>query len=88
MKTDERNLMWAIMHRGPRSLYPLINPHAKTARELAEEIGIHPKRACRIFEKWSGKDWYEYGVAVDLGWLTPIGEHYIMHIEPANRSKP
>jgi DNA-binding NarL/FixJ family response regulator len=27
-----------------------------------------------LCEKWADKDWYDYGVAVDLGWLTPTGK--------------
>ena len=34
---------------------------------------MHYKRAWYILDKWSGKGWYEYGVALDLGWLTPEG---------------
>jgi hypothetical protein len=29
-----------------------------------------PKQAARTLEKWCRKGWYDYGVALDLGWLT------------------
>jgi hypothetical protein len=32
------------------------------------------KRAYYLLEKWSEKDWYDYGVALDLGWLTDKGK--------------
>jgi hypothetical protein len=28
------------------------------------------KQAHRTLEKWCHKGWYDYGVAIDLGWLT------------------
>jgi hypothetical protein len=30
-----------------------------------------PKQAWRTLEKWDAKGWYEWGVTMDLGWLTP-----------------
>jgi hypothetical protein len=35
---------------------------------------MHYKRAWYLLEKWSNKGWYEYGVTLDLGWLTPLGK--------------
>ncbi len=29
-----------------------------------------PKQAARTLEKWCRKGWYDYGVALDMGWLT------------------
>jgi hypothetical protein len=32
------------------------------------------KRAVYLLRKWAGKGWYDYGVGVDLGWLTAKGK--------------
>jgi hypothetical protein len=34
---------------------------------------INHKRAYYLLEKWCGKGWYDYGVSLDLGWLTNKG---------------
>lgn len=42
-------------------------------RETIAGLNMHRKRAAYILEKWVGRGWYDYGVCVDLGWLTPEG---------------
>ncbi|MHC1792137.1 hypothetical protein [Solidesulfovibrio sp.] len=42
-------------------------------REMEEKHGIPEKRCLFLLGKWSAKDWYDYGVCLDLGWLTPAG---------------
>jgi len=44
-------------------------------RGIVNEPGfpINHKRAMFILEKWCRKNWYEYGVTLDLGWMTPLG---------------
>lgn len=37
--------------------------------ELRAGTIAHPKQAWRTLEKWSAKGLYDYGVALDLGWL-------------------
>lgn len=34
-------------------------------------IIAHPKQAWRTLEKWASKGLYDFGVAIDLGWLLP-----------------
>lgn len=41
---------------------------------LIKAQGINPKRAVYLLDKWEEKGWYEYGVSVMHGWLTPEGE--------------
>jgi hypothetical protein len=50
-------------------------PARKTPRDLINEEGfpVHYKRAWYLLEKWSDKDWYNYGVTLDLGWLEEEG---------------
>lgn len=63
-KPDEIALFAAIRQRAPYTTEP-------TVRRIVAEIGINEARAAAILEKWAGKGWYEYGVNVLAGWLTP-----------------
>ncbi|EHJ49516.1 hypothetical protein DFW101_3520 [Solidesulfovibrio carbinoliphilus subsp. oakridgensis] len=42
-------------------------------REMGECHNIPEKRCLFLLEKWAGCGWYEYGVSLDLGWLTEEG---------------
>ena len=65
VKDDERELMSRLVLKDP---WVALSP-----RDIAEEIGMCEQRARFIFRKWECRGWYEYGVALDLGWLTPAG---------------
>lgn len=39
----------------------------------APDFYMHYKRAWYLLDKWACKRWYEWGVTMDLGWLTPEG---------------
>lgn len=68
MKPDERALLLAVYVARNRP-----SPW-RWPRAIIAGMDIVPKRAWYILEKWAGKrGWYEYGVCVDLGWLTPRG---------------
>lgn len=69
MKADERALLLAVFAESETK-----PPHRKHARYIAAGLGIHHKRADYLFEKWTGNGWYDYGVCVDLGWLTAAGK--------------
>lgn len=47
----------------------------KTARDIINEpdFPIPYKRAWYLLEKWSNQGVYDYGVTVDLGWITEKG---------------
>ena len=34
---------------------------------------MHYKRSWYLLGKWSDKGWYDYGVTLDLGWITLKG---------------
>lgn len=53
---------------GPRPV--MITPRDIMARP---EFSIPFKRACMMLDKWAGKGWYDYGVTLDLGWITTEG---------------
>lgn len=62
MKDDEKKLLTAIYNKGMNSVRDIIN-----------EIEIPFKRCIYLLEKWCIKGWYDYGVTIDLGWLTEEG---------------
>ncbi len=53
--------------------------HVRTGKQAREWIYgaidqrmiAHPKQAWRTLEKWTSKGLYDFGVALDLGWLVP-----------------
>ena len=66
MKDDERQL---LIHCGE---YCRPNGNAMP-RDVAKQIGINPKRAQYLFEKWCGRGWLECGVSEGTGWMTDDG---------------
>lgn len=81
MKDDERlfflRCVHAITNHGTGEI--------KTAspRDIINEknFPIHHKRAWYLLAKWSVKDWYDYGVALDLGWITETGNEHAKELE-------
>ena len=51
----------------------LEKPENISFRQLGEALRIPTKRLCYLLNKWSEAGWYDYGVCIDLGWLTPLG---------------
>jgi len=47
----------------------------KYVRDIINEpdFPIHHKRAWMMLYKWARRGYYDYGVTVDLGWVTPEG---------------
>jgi hypothetical protein len=43
-------------------------------RDIIPASGIHHKRCWFLLSKWTRKGLYDYGVCLDLGWLTDAGE--------------
>lgn len=70
MKEDELKMLKAVV-----SLYDIdLIERRQSPREVIYDLGIHHKRAWYLLEKWSSKGWYDYGVCLDLGWLTSEGK--------------
>ena len=40
-------------------------------RDLIAADRVASRRVRYWLKKWSDRGWYDYGVAIDLGWLTP-----------------
>lgn len=62
--------------------------HMVSPRSLIADAGIPPNRGRYILEKWGRKGWYEYGVTVDMGWLTPKGVGAFADLEPPPKIDP
>ncbi len=63
MKEDERQLLNRFQADWTR--FPI---------DHANDMGMHPKRANYLFEKWIDKGWLECGVTARTGWLTEEGK--------------
>ena len=50
-------------------------------RDIIKEIGMNHKRAEYLLHKWSHKDYYDWGVSYDLGWLTEKGWQRYLELE-------
>jgi len=70
MKDDEYNLLKEVYNR----LY------GQTVRVCIEICRMDIPRAVYILNKWTTKGWYDYGVNVDLGWLTDKGKEEFARI--------
>lgn len=79
MKPDERALLLAyyeatVAHHEFYGVWPRDLPLAQ----------IMPyKRVLFLLEKWTDKGWYDYGVSLDLGWLTEEGRKVASALEGA-----
>ena len=64
----------------PNPFYSLSPDYKVTVRDIinSPQMPFHHKRAWFLLEKWSDNGWYEYGVTLDLGWLTDEG---VKHVE-------
>jgi hypothetical protein len=75
MKDDERRLLLAVAGLRPSwPFQPIPVDRRMWPRDIIPTIGIHCKRCWYLLKKWSRKGWYDYGVTVDLGWLTEKGK--------------
>lgn len=72
MKEDEKRFL-ADIYQNCRNVY--LKKDGNTPRDVINQPGfyMHYKRAWRILEKWCRKGQYEYGVSLDMGWLTLKG---------------
>lgn len=73
MKLDEVAffLRVAVQH----SSHGLMDTEPQCPRDIINEPGfpINYKRAWFLLGKWTRKGWYDYGVTLDLGWMTEKG---------------
>jgi hypothetical protein len=67
MKDDEKQLLILISQKCKIKEY--------SVRDLINSglCAIHHKRCWYLLDKWSSKNLYDYGVSLDLGWLTEDG---------------
>ena len=67
-KPDEVRLLAEMQRVAPGDTMTKESP-----RVIAKRLGIPVKRSDFLFSKWSSKGWYEWGVCIDMGWLTEAG---------------
>lgn len=73
MKYDERAFL-LILYSAGHILGTPARKRVDDVRTLALRcFAGRLKRARCILSKWTKKGWYDYGVALDLGWLTELG---------------
>ncbi len=71
MKIDEQRLLVKLASRTTET----------TVRDVISELGMNTNRGCYICQKWAERGWYDYGVSVDLGWLTDAGRRMAAVLE-------
>jgi hypothetical protein len=71
MAPDEREFLQRVQREGFAAFGN--SGIGKVPRDIAREMGMNPKRAAYLCDKWDRKGWYEYGVNVMCGWLTDTG---------------
>ena len=71
MKQDEIDFLIQVFQRCRRD-----SPDRTTPRKIIESdaFTMPHKRAWYLLDKWSDRNLYDYGVTIDLGWLTEQGE--------------
>jgi hypothetical protein len=71
MKEDEKQFLIDLYKSSLKLMCKILSP-----RDIinSDNFKMNHKRAWYLLEKWSDKDWYEYGVCLDLGWLTDKGK--------------
>lgn len=97
MKPDEVYLLVTLAYvqtsRKPLSFSDLLAPSyfseqklfihfREVIQGLSESGRINGKRALFLLEKWTRQGYYDYGVSLDLGWLTPLGLEKAAAVEP------
>jgi hypothetical protein len=81
MKPDEK---WFLLECAAK-IRPtgILNP-----RNLIQSAGfrLNYKRAWFLLGKWGTKGWYEYGVTLDLGWMTDKGLQEALELNAADQT--
>lgn len=86
IKEDEKWFWKLLFIYCPREGQGL-RPFHKLPRDLINQsdFPINYKRAHYLLQKWTDKGLYNYGVSVDLGWITPVGANIPELYEPNKR---
>jgi len=68
MKDDEKQFLLQVA-KASKSKEHITPRHIINS----EGFSMHHKRAWYLLGKWADKGWYDYGVTLDLGWMTREG---------------
>lgn len=68
-KPDEIAFYAALraLHKGPYKAQQYDLPFAD---KVGAQLGIHEKRVYGLLNKWTDRDWWEFGVSMRSGWFT------------------
>lgn len=81
MKPDERLFLLAVS-RLPTELAPVLPVSGpRSPRDVMVVMDMDGKRAAYLLRKWTHKGLYEYGVNLELGWLTETGRELARSLE-------
>lgn len=72
MKEDEKQFLILVYEKCKRYEDTKEKYYVRTLIN-SEDCTIHHKRCWYLLEKWAGQGLYDYGVTLDLGWLTEKG---------------
>lgn len=72
MKTDEREFLVAVYRRCPKIVNGKMTSGSRV-RDVIDSLNMNHKRSWYLLVKWANRGWYDYGVNLDLGWLTTDG---------------
>ncbi len=82
MKDDEKKLFIGICEHCPNHGVTNGGWDERTlVRDYLDTIEIPIKRCWYLLEKWVDKGWYDFGVTLDLGWITPEGQEECRRIK-------
>ena len=70
IKPDDRAALEALAKAGPYQ--------GGVAMRALCRAGTHPKRQHRLAEKWDDRGWWDCGMTLRSGWLTPEGHRALL----------
>lgn len=73
MKDDEKEFLRAMQQRCQAVTGGKARPGEMAHTIMDDFPNIHRKRLQYILYKWTKKDWYNYGVGVEYGWMEDKG---------------
>lgn len=68
VRCDEARLLAQVQRLQP----------AADLRQVVAEMGMAPKRAAYLLEKWMARGWYTCGVSIWCGWLEAVGRRALV----------
>ena len=74
MKDSEKRFLMIV--------YTKVNASNGVYAKHVLDIEGNAKQNLYYLEKWTKKDWYDYGVSINTGWLTGLGKQKAWELLP------